>query len=104
MTDNLLDVTETILDITLFISFIAISLSLILLLIRMLKGPTNPDRAVALDTIGINLMGVAALLAIYLITPNLNDVILLIAILAFLGTVAIAKYLEKGVIIDRDMD
>ncbi|SET62255.1 multisubunit sodium/proton antiporter, MrpF subunit [Oceanobacillus limi] len=104
MTETIYKATEAILDGTVFICFIAISISLLLLLYRMIAGPTSPDRAVALDTIGINLMGLAALVAIYLVTPNLNDVILLIAILAFLGTVAIAKYLEKGVIIDRDMD
>ncbi|MUK87051.1 Na(+)/H(+) antiporter subunit F1 [Ornithinibacillus sp. L9] len=104
MTDTLYQASEALLEITVFICFIAISISLLLLLYRMIDGPTSPDRAVALDTIGINLMGVAALVAIYLVTPNLNDVILLIAVLAFLGTVAIAKYLEKGVIIDRDMD
>jgi len=83
---------------------VAISISIILLLYRALVGPTNPDRAVALDTIGINLMALAGLLAIALVTTQLNDVILLIGILLFIGTVAIAKFLEKGVIIDRDMD
>ncbi|MFD2046141.1 Na(+)/H(+) antiporter subunit F1 [Ornithinibacillus salinisoli] len=104
MTETLYRATESMLEVSLVICFIAISISLLLLLYRMIDGPTSPDRAVALDTIGINLMAVAALVAIYLVTPNLNDVILLIAILAFLGTVAIAKYLEKGVIIDRDLD
>ncbi len=80
------------------------SISIILLLYRAVVGPTNPDRAVALDTIGINLMALAGLIAIYLVTTQLNDVILLIGILLFIGTVAIAKFLEKGVIIERDMD
>ncbi|WP_284140473.1 MULTISPECIES: Na(+)/H(+) antiporter subunit F1 [unclassified Virgibacillus] len=101
---SILATTEQIIDITLFICFFGISLSLVLLVYRIIVGPTNADRAVALDTIGINLMAVAALMAIYLLTTKLNDVILLIGILAFLGTVAIAKYLEKGVIIDRDID
>ncbi|MBM7554685.1 multicomponent Na+:H+ antiporter subunit F [Thalassobacillus pellis] len=83
---------------------IVISISLIILMYRAIKGPTNPDRAVALDTIGINLMAIAGLMAILLITTQLNDVILLIGILLFIGTVAIAKFLEKGVIIERDLD
>ncbi|MEC5422178.1 Na(+)/H(+) antiporter subunit F1 [Virgibacillus sp. C22-A2] len=99
-----LELTENLIEIALYICFIGISASLILLLYRIIAGPTNADRAVALDAIGINLMGVAGLLAIFLITPNLNDVVLLIGILAFLGTLAIAKYLEKGVIIDRDLE
>lgn len=103
MTD-ILTATENILQITLMISFIGIALSLALLLYRVITGPTQPERAVALDAIGINLMGLTGLMSIYLITAKLNDVILLIGILAFLSTLAIAKYLEKGVIIDRDVD
>ncbi|MBU5466471.1 Na(+)/H(+) antiporter subunit F1 [Virgibacillus sp. MSJ-26] len=103
MNDFLL-LTENLLDITLFICFIGISASIILLMYRIIKGPSNADRAVALDSIGINLMGVAAFIGIFLITSKLTDVVLLIGILSFLGTVAIAKYLEKGVIIERDLD
>ncbi|QGH35046.1 Na(+)/H(+) antiporter subunit F1 [Gracilibacillus salitolerans] len=83
---------------------IVITISITLLLYRVVIGPTNPDRAVALDAIGINLMGMAGLVAIMLVTTRLNDVILLIGILLFIGTIALAKYLEKGVIIDRDDD
>ncbi|WP_058307308.1 Na(+)/H(+) antiporter subunit F1 [Gracilibacillus massiliensis] len=84
------------------ICMVVISISIFLLLYRVIKGPTNPDRAVALDAIGINLMGMAGLVAIMIATTRLNDVILLIGILLFIGTIALAKYLEKGVIIDRD--
>ncbi|WP_217586781.1 Na(+)/H(+) antiporter subunit F1 [Lentibacillus saliphilus] len=103
MTDALA-ISERILDISILISIVGISLSLILLVYRIIKGPTNPDRAVALDAIGVNLMGVVALVAIVLISSKLNDVVLLIGILSFLGTLAVAKYLEAGVIIDRDRD
>jgi len=102
--NSFLQVTESLIDVTLFICFIGISASIFLLMYRIIKGPSNADRAVALDSIGINLMGVTAFLAITLITSKLNDVVLLIGILSFLGTVAIAKYLEKGVIIERDAD
>ncbi|GAA0483017.1 Na(+)/H(+) antiporter subunit F1 [Salinibacillus aidingensis] len=86
------------------ICIVGISVSIFILIYRVLKGPTNPDRAVALDAIGINLMALAGLLAILLVTTQFNDVILLIGILLFIGTIAIAKFLEKGVIIDRDRD
>ncbi|MGJ9457043.1 monovalent cation/H+ antiporter complex subunit F [Oceanobacillus sp. CF4.6] len=99
---QLLQTTENLLELTVQIGFTGISLSLILLMYVIIIGPYNVDRAVALDTIGINLMAVAALLSIFLVTDKLNDIVLLIGILAFLGTVAIAKYLEAGVIIDRD--
>lgn len=99
-----LELTETILYSVTEICIGVVSISIILLLYRAIKGPTNPDRAVALDTIGINLMALAGLIAIYLVTTKLNDVILLIGILLFIGTIAIAKFLEKGVIIERDVD
>ncbi|MYL53439.1 Na(+)/H(+) antiporter subunit F1 [Pontibacillus yanchengensis] len=99
-----LEMTQALLKIVTEICIVGVSISIFILLYRAIKGPTNPDRAVALDTIGINLMGLAGLLAIYLVTTKLNDIILLIGILLFIGTVAIAKFLEKGVIIERDMD
>lgn len=97
-------VTESLVEVTTIISIVGISCSLLLLLYRVLKGPTNPDRAVGLDVIGVNLMGLAALTSIFLITNKLNDVVLLIGILSFVGTVGISKYLEKGVLIERDID
>ncbi|HEX6593131.1 MAG TPA: Na(+)/H(+) antiporter subunit F1 [Bacillota bacterium] len=103
MTD-LLKASEQFIDLTLVICFIAVSISLVLLMYGVIKGPTNADRAVALDAIGINLMAITALTAVFLMTSQLNDVILLIGIISFLSTVTIAKYIEKGVIIDRDMD
>ncbi|WP_188453587.1 monovalent cation/H+ antiporter complex subunit F [Virgibacillus oceani] len=102
--NNLLELTEQMIKISTIICVIGISISLLLLLYRALAGPSNADRAVALDGIGINLMGLAALLAIIIVTTKLNDVILLIGILLFIGTLAIAKFLEKGVIIDRNVD
>ncbi|MFC4388421.1 Na(+)/H(+) antiporter subunit F1 [Gracilibacillus marinus] len=91
-------------EIVAIICMIVITISIILLAYRVVKGPTNPDRAVALDAIGINLMAMAGLVAIMLVTTRLNDVILLIGIVLFIGTIALAKYLEKGVIIDRKHD
>ena len=77
---NILTATDNILQITLMISFIGIALSLALLLYRVITGPTQPERAVALDAIGINLMGLAGLMSIYLVTTKLNDVILLVSL------------------------
>ncbi|MCM3716913.1 Na(+)/H(+) antiporter subunit F1 [Fictibacillus phosphorivorans] len=81
-----------------------ITISILLLLYRAIVGPSNPDRVVALDTIGINLVAITGLMAILLDTVQLNDIILLIGILTFIATVSVAKFLEKGVIIDQDRD
>jgi len=101
---DVLHVVEHILYITTIVCISGIALSLILLIYRVLIGPSNPDRATALDVIGICLIATAALTSILLATVKLNDVILLIGILSFIGTLALAKYLEMGVIIDRDSD
>ncbi len=95
---------EYILQITTQVCLVGIALSLLLLIRRVIIGPSNPDRATALDVIGICLMATAALSSILLVTDKLTDVILLIAILSFLGTLALAKYIEMGVIIERDRD
>lgn len=99
-----LETVQYILKITTNICLVGISLSLILLVYRVIVGPSNPDRATALDVIGTNLMAIAALTSVMLVTTKLNDVILLIGILSFIGTLALAKYIEMGVIIDRDLD
>ncbi|PLR92645.1 Na(+)/H(+) antiporter subunit F [Bacillus sp. T33-2] len=91
---------ETIITISLFF----ISLSMLGLIYRVIKGPSVPDRVVALDSIGINLISIIALVSILLKTSAFLDIILLLGILAFIGTVAFSKYLEKGVIIENDRD
>lgn len=86
----------------LHISLICISISMLGLIYRVIKGPSIPDRVVALDAIGINLVAIIAIVSIILKTNAFLEVILLIGILAFIGTVAFSKYLEKGVIIEHD--
>ncbi|MFL8939153.1 Na(+)/H(+) antiporter subunit F1 [Rossellomorea oryzaecorticis] len=72
------------------------------LIYRVIKGPTIPDRVVALDAIGINLIAIVALISMIIDTYAFLSVILLLGILAFLGTVAFSKFLEKGEIIERE--
>lgn len=86
------------------VSLLIVSISTILFIYRVVKGPTTPDRVVALDAIGINLVAITAILSVVLKTSAFLEVILLIGILAFIGTVAFSKYLEKGVIIENDRD
>ncbi|MBO8176301.1 Na(+)/H(+) antiporter subunit F1 [Aeribacillus pallidus] len=86
------------------ISLIIISISMVGLIYRVIKGPSVPDRVIALDAMGINLIAIVAIVSILLDTNAFLEVILLIGILAFIGTVAFAKFLEKGVIIERERD
>ncbi|GLB59658.1 Na(+)/H(+) antiporter subunit F [Cytobacillus sp. NCCP-133] len=86
------------------IAILCISVAIAGLIYRVIKGPTTPDRIVALDAIGINLVAIIALVSIALDTNAYLEVILLLGILAFIGTVAFSKYLEKGVIIENERD
>lgn len=79
-----------------------LSLAVICFLYRVVKGPTVADRVIALDAIGICLAGIVAVLSIILETSVFLEIILLIGILSFLGTAAFAKFLQKGVVIERD--
>lgn len=69
-------------------------------LVRLVRGPSVADRAIALDTVAVNLVAIIVLLSIRYETVAYFDSALVIAVLGFLGTVAIAKYLLKGDIID----
>lgn len=86
------------------ITLLCVSLSMLGLVYRVVKGPTTPDRVVALDAIGINLIAIIALVSMMLDTYAFLEVILLLGILAFIGTVAFSKFLEKGEIIERERD
>jgi multicomponent Na+:H+ antiporter subunit F len=78
------------------------SISMLGLIYRVIKGPSVADRVIALDAIGVNLVAITALISVVLNSHAFLEIILLIGILAFIGTVAFAKYLEKGVIIERE--
>lgn len=52
----------------------------------------------------MNLVAIVALLSMFYDTHAFLDVILLIALLAFIGTVSFAKFIEKGKVIDRERD
>lgn len=84
------------------ISLLLVIASIIVLLYRVFRGPSVPDRLVALDAIGVMLVSAIALLSILFETRFFLEVILLIAIMSFIGTVAFSKFIEKGEIIERD--
>lgn len=90
------------LDTIIQISLLAVSISMVGLVYRVIVGPTTPDRVVALDALGINLIAIVALASMVLHSKSFLEVILLIGILAFIGTVAFSKFLEKGEIIEHD--
>lgn len=87
-----------------WVILIVISLSMVAFIYRLIIGPTVPDRVVALDALGVALIAMIGLISVLADTSFFLDIILLLAILAFIGTVAFSKFLEKGEIIQRDND
>ena len=88
----------------LLIALFFFMLATVFLLVRLIKGPTLPDRAIALDTVGVNLISAIAIVSIILKTKAFLEAILIIGILSFIGTIAFSKYIERGVIIERKSD
>jgi len=74
-----------------------IGLAILLCLLRMLKGPTAPDRAVAVDTIATITTALLVFLASIFERCVYLDVALVYAVLTFIGSVAVARFLEKGI-------
>ena len=80
-----------------FIFIVVISLALVLCLVRMLKGPTASDRAVAVDTACTITTALLVILALLFDRYVYLDVSLVYAILTFVGIIAIARFLERGI-------
>lgn len=68
---------------------------------RILLGPTFSDRVIAMDVIGVNLISAMSIISILYKTKAFLDVMLILAILAFISTIAFSKFLERGAIIER---
>lgn len=83
------------LEIIYTISMVIISISFGLILVRLFKGPTLPDRIVALDMITTGAIGFIAVYAIATNSTMILDVGLIVGLISFLGTVAFAMFLER---------
>lgn len=77
-----------------------IALAMLLNLRRLLKGPDLPDRILALDTLYINAIALLVLFGLWLGSDLFFEAALLIAVMGFVGTVALSKYLLRGDIIE----
>lgn len=66
-----------------------------LCLFRIYKGPSIADRAVGVDIMGILFVGITALTALFYDLAFLIDLSITLTLFSFIGTLALAKYLEK---------
>ncbi|HEX6594680.1 MAG TPA: Na(+)/H(+) antiporter subunit F1 [Bacillota bacterium] len=84
-----------VISVTLFAVAIAVSVY------RIIRGPSLADRVFAMDLIGINLISAIAVISVLFKTNAFLEVILILGILAFISTIALSKFIERGVIIER---
>ena len=85
---------------SLAVAFVTLALGQILSMVRLVLGPTAGDRILALDTMVINALGIVVVLGIYQGVQIYFEVSLLIAMLGFVSTVALARFILRGDIIE----
>jgi len=73
---------------------IPLLLAAFLCLYRIGKGPTAADRMVAIDILGLIVVAICALVALFLDESFFMDITITFALLSFVGSLALAKYLE----------
>jgi multicomponent K+:H+ antiporter subunit F len=78
----------------------AFGVALLLAAYRLLRGPAAPDRILALDTLYINTMALLILLGIRFDTALYFEAALVIAMLGFVSTVVLCKFLLRGDIVE----
>lgn len=89
-----------ILNIALTIGIAAVTLTLLMCGWRLLLGPTVADRVLALDTLYLSLVALVVMLGLRWQTPLLFEAALIVALLGFVGTVALARYLSRGDVVE----
>ncbi|MCZ4353711.1 K+/H+ antiporter subunit F [Roseovarius aestuarii] len=87
-------------NLAMVIAFVVLSLGQIMTMVRLVIGPTPGDRILALDTMVIYALGLIVLLGISQGTRVYFEVSLLVAMLGFVSTVAYARFVLRGDIIE----
>ncbi|MEN1925936.1 K+/H+ antiporter subunit F [Luteimonas qiangzhengi] len=87
-------------QIAIVIALSAVGLAMLMSLWRLLRGPTAPDRILALDTLYVNGVAQLILFGMYLDTELYFEVALIIAMLGFFSTVVLSKYVIRRDIVE----
>lgn len=88
----------------LIIALVLISIAIGIAVLRIVLGPSMPDRVLALDVIGVNLIASIAVISVLMNTKAFLEVILILGILSFIGTIAYSKFIVRGVVVERKRD
>mgnify|MGYP005848797955 CR=1 FL=1 len=84
-------------SVVLALAMVVLSLSVVLSFVRLLRGPSIPDRVLALDLMTMLGIGIIAVYAIATEQAVVIDVAVIIALLSFLGMIAFAYYIERRI-------
>ncbi|CTQ33657.1 monovalent cation/H+ antiporter complex subunit F [Jannaschia rubra] len=84
-----------ILNICVQIAFVMVMAGVLLAMVRLIKGPSLPDRVVALDTMTVLIVAFCGLFAIDAGSTAFLDVAVVLALIGFLATVALARFVER---------
>jgi multicomponent Na+:H+ antiporter subunit F len=82
-------------DLILMIALILLSFSIVLVFIRIVLGPTLPDRVISFDLIGTITIGMIAIYSITTGVESYMDAAIILSLVMFLGAIAFAYYLKK---------
>jgi multicomponent Na+:H+ antiporter subunit F len=83
------------------IGLFILTLSMALVVYCLIRGPKNADRIIGLDLLSVLVVALVALLSVFTGEAVFLDVAIAYALVAFLGTVAFARYLERSISNDR---
>ncbi len=75
---------------------ILLAVSLLICLVRLYLGPDVPNRTVAFDLVAVHAVGIFALFAVQRSSEVLLEGAIITAVLGFLGTVMLGRFLERG--------
>lgn len=89
-----------ILDAALNFALGAVAVAMLLVGWRLVRGPETTDRILALDTLYINAVALVILLGVRWKTPLLFDAALVVAMLGFVSTVGLARFVSRGDVIE----
>lgn len=84
----------TFLSVATLVTMVAVAVSILVASLRVMRGPSLPDRVVALDLVGLLAVSVISVMAIATGKPVLLDAAIALALIAFLSTVAFARFIE----------
>ena len=77
------------------VAFALLAIAAVVAFVRVLRGPTLPDRVVSIDLVGVLVVGMTVVAAAVTGEAAFLDVAMVIALVSFVGTIAYARYIER---------